>query len=194
MVSKGIDVFDYGRHILVTGSLGYPLHHHRMNAHADNADFAIVLLLFGCLRSQQFADQNKGLLPHGNQFTLHDFLYLHDVIEDTQEGSEITLDQAQSVFPDDVAGDVLANNGQITAAHLLSVFSDVVVDAVVAMTKTKEMDYEIYLKQVKANPIALAVKLADIEDNVSRLGQLTDQVTKERLTKKYQQAMDALGK
>jgi hypothetical protein len=92
-----------------------------------------------------------------------------------------------------VADDVLANNGRITAVHLLSLFSDVVVDAVVAMTKIKGMDYDTYLQQVKANPMALAVKLADIEDNVSRLGQLTDQVAKERLAQKYQLAMDALG-
>jgi len=51
----------------------------------------------------------------------------------------------------------------------------------------------LFVKQVKANEMALAVKLADIADNFSRLNQLTDLDTKKRLTEKYQKAMDLLG-
>jgi (p)ppGpp synthase/HD superfamily hydrolase len=97
----------------------------------------------------------------------HDLLsisYMHDVLED----STVTEEELRKLFP----------------SHI--------VDAVVALTKKEGQPYEEYLKKVKANEMALAVKLADVEDNVSRLDQLTDLETRERLTEKYQNALTVL--
>jgi (p)ppGpp synthase/HD superfamily hydrolase len=96
---------------------------------------------------------------------LHIVALLHDVLEDT----DITEKQLRKRFPDHV------------------------IDAVVILTKSKGQAYEDYLAQVKANAMALAVKLADIEDNESRLDQLTDVATRERLTQKYINARKALS-
>ena len=74
---------------------------------------------------------------------------LHDVIEDTD----------------------------ITAEALLELgFSKEVVDAVVLLTRSKDEDYMEYVKRLKANPIARAVKLADLSDNMdmSRIANPTE--------------------
>lgn len=87
---------------------------------------------------------------------------LHDVLEDS------------SYTPDDlrVAG-----------------ISDEVVKAVVALTHLKHELRNDYYERIKKNPLALAVKLADIEDNTDpgRLA-LLDQATRTRLEKKYAEA------
>jgi (p)ppGpp synthase/HD superfamily hydrolase len=69
-----------------------------------------------------------------------------------------------------------------------------VVDAVAALSKKPDEDVEVYLARVAANPIALAVKRADIADNMSpeRLSRL-DPETQERLRAKYQAALRVLG-
>jgi (p)ppGpp synthase/HD superfamily hydrolase len=70
---------------------------------------------------------------------------LHDVIEDTH----------------------------ITSAELVHAgFSPEVVSAAVAISKQDGEAYEDYLKRVKADPLALSVKLADIAHNMSRLDNL----------------------
>lgn len=66
---------------------------------------------------------------------------LHDILEDTSE-----------------TVDTLYEAG-ITDKEVL--------DAIVAITKTKEENYKDYLKRVKNNPLARLVKLADINDNTS---------------------------
>lgn len=66
---------------------------------------------------------------------------LHDILEDTPE----TVDSLYE------AG--------ITDKEVL--------DAIVAITKTKDETYKDYLKRVKNNPLARLVKLADINDNTS---------------------------
>lgn len=87
---------------------------------------------------------------------------LHDVLEDS------------SYTPDDlrVAG-----------------ISDEVVEAVVALTHLKHEQRNDYYERIKKNSLALAVKLADIEDNTDpeRLA-LLDQETRTRLEKKYAEA------
>lgn len=88
--------------------------------------------------------------------------------------------------------DVLEDS-EVTEEELRELFSARVVDAVVAMTKMDGQSDHDYLKQVKTNEMALAVKLVDLEDNVSRLDQLTDSVTKVRLTEKYQNALRLLA-
>lgn len=71
---------------------------------------------------------------------------LHDVVEDTDEKSPInwTIEM-------------------LTEAGFLKIHTD----AISAMTKEEGGDYEEYLKNLKANKIARAVKLEDIEDNMN---------------------------
>lgn len=62
---------------------------------------------------------------------------LHDVVEDT----DITLDDLKLEFPDDV------------------------VEAVALLTHDEAVDYFDYIQNLKKNPIARKVKLADLEHN-----------------------------
>lgn len=67
---------------------------------------------------------------------------LHDVAEDT-----------------DVALDDLEKEG----------FSQAVLEAVRLVTRTDEQNYNAYIQSIKANPIARAVKIADMIDNSNLL-------------------------
>lgn len=64
---------------------------------------------------------------------------LHDIIEDT-----------------DVTEDYLLKIG----------LSKRIVDAVVALTRSKDIDYQEYIKNLGSNPLAKEVKLADLEHNM----------------------------
>lgn len=64
---------------------------------------------------------------------------LHDIIEDT-----------------DVTEDYLLKIG----------LSKRIVDAVVALTRSKDIDYQEYIKNLSSNPLAKEVKLADLEHNM----------------------------
>lgn len=92
---------------------------------------------------------------------------LHDVVEDT----DVTLED-------------------LTAAGCPAE----VVTAVAALSKQPGEEWEAYLARVAANPIALAVKRADLADNLSpeRLERL-DAETQERLRAKYEAALRVLG-
>lgn len=90
---------------------------------------------------------------------------LHDVLEDTDcTGADLRRD-----FPSDV------------------------VDAVVAITHLPDEDRPDYYRRVRADPLALTVKLADIASNTdpSRLA-LLDEPTRTRLQEKYRRALAAL--
>ena len=91
---------------------------------------------------------------------------LHDTVEDT----DVTLDEVQAEF------------GPMIAA------------AVDAITKRTGETNEAYLDRVAANPLARAVKMADLNDNSDpvRMAQL-DRATQERLTKKYTFARSRLA-
>lgn len=69
-----------------------------------------------------------------------------------------------------------------------------VLAALEAISKQPGEDQQAYLARVAANPIALAVKRADIADNMSpdRLSRL-DRDTQERLRTKYTSALRQLG-
>ncbi len=86
---------------------------------------------------------------------------LHDVVEDT----DITLED-------------LAEKG----------FSKAVTDALALLTHDDDTDYMVYVRAIKENPIAKAVKLADLAHNsdLSRLD-VVDQKALERV-KKYTEA------
>ena len=92
---------------------------------------------------------------------------LHDIIEDTD----------------------------ITEKDLLDIgFDDDIVEAVVLLTRDKNMTYYDYIRKIKYsnNTLAYWVKMADLEDNMdlSRFENVTDK-DKERV-KRYQKAVDIL--
>jgi (p)ppGpp synthase/HD superfamily hydrolase len=91
---------------------------------------------------------------------------LHDVVEDTS----VTLADLEELG---CPAEVLA--------------------AVAAISKQPGEEQAAYLARVAANPIARAVKLADIADNMSpdRMARL-DQATQERLRAKYESALRQL--
>ena len=90
---------------------------------------------------------------------------LHDVIEDT----EYTLDDLRKFG-----------------------FAEDVLSAISLMTHADDVPYMEYVVKIKTNPIAKAVKLADLKHNsdMSRLDRIT-QIDDER-AKKYKQAIELL--
>ena len=103
-------------------------------------------------------------LMRGNEATTIVAL-LHDVVEDT----DYTLED-------------LAAEG----------FGEDILEAVALMTHEDDVPYLDYVAKLKDNPIARAVKLADLAHNsdLSRIGEVDDE-TRERL-EKYKKAMALL--
>lgn len=95
--------------------------------------------------------------------------------------SQVTGDEAKAVaWLHDVVEDTPVNFDDLRAAGL----SEAVIAGVDAITKCDDEDYETYLERVAANPLAKAVKLADLTHNMdtSRLKVITGK-TRERLEK-----------
>jgi (p)ppGpp synthase/HD superfamily hydrolase len=90
---------------------------------------------------------------------------MHDIVEDT----DITLDD-------------LRNEG----------FSEQVISAIECVTKGEEEDYDSFIERISHNPLAIQVKLADINDNMdlSRLSNVTEKDL-ERV-EKYKKAKEKL--
>ena len=90
---------------------------------------------------------------------------LHDVVED----STLTLEDLRA------AG-----------------FSDEVLDAVALLTRDKAVPYMTYIENLRQNPIATAVKLADLRHNsdLSRMDIIDDKTR--RLEEKYREAIALL--
>jgi (p)ppGpp synthase/HD superfamily hydrolase len=104
--------------------------------------------------------------------------WLHDVIEDCSEVFAGTP-------PFGITGDDLLRAGIETE----------VVDAVVLLTRAADgKGGDAYYQAIRRNPIALAVKRADIADNLDPARTLNlDPVTRERLAEKYAHALAILG-
>lgn len=95
--------------------------------------------------------------------------WLHDVVEDTS----------------------------VTVAELTGLMggydrSDLVVEAVRLLTKTKGEPNEPYYQRIKENPLARCVKLSDLADNFSRNHAITDPDTAIRMARKYSLGMEYL--
>ena len=90
--------------------------------------------------------------------------WLHDTVEDTPA----TIEQIREMFGDEIA------------------------DAVAAMTHDKSVPYMDYVRNIKKNPIARKVKMADLSHNMdlSRLANVTDEDL-ERV-EKYKKAYEIL--
>jgi (p)ppGpp synthase/HD superfamily hydrolase len=93
---------------------------------------------------------------------------LHDIIEDT----DVTLKDLKGFE-----------------------FSDEVINALQCLTRQKDEDYFNYINRIKTNPIAIKVKLADLEHNMDlrRIKNLTDEEII-KIIKKYKRAWDELKK
>ncbi|MGB3187522.1 MAG: HD domain-containing protein [Ornithinimicrobium sp.] len=92
--------------------------------------------------------------------------WLHDVVEDTT----VTLDELAQDFP------------------------PFIVAAVDAISRRIDEAPNDYYRRVRANPLARAVKLADIADNSDpRRRAALDHPTQERLNAKYKHALERLG-
>ena len=90
--------------------------------------------------------------------------------------------------------DVIEDCG-ITAEDLAAAgISDEVIAAVVLLTRTNDNGGNGYYEAIRENPIALAVKLADIADNTDpeRTVRLEPK-DRERLAEKYKTALQLLG-
>lgn len=89
---------------------------------------------------------------------------LHDVVEDT----DMTLDDLSKIFPKEVT------------------------DAIALMTHNDSVPYLDYVKEIKTNPIASKVKLADLKHNsdLTRLDTVDDKAL-ERV-EKYKKAINIL--
>ncbi len=95
---------------------------------------------------------------------------LHDVVEDT----DITLEELRGEFPDSIT------------------------DAVELLTHRDEVDYFDYIEGIRANPVAVAVKLEDLRHNMdeSRLcgsGEVSDE-KRMGWRNKYSKAYEMLTK
>ena len=85
-------------------------------------------------------------------------------------------------------------DSSVTAEELLNAgLPETVVTAVQILSKKKGQDYQTYLKTVKSNPLARAVKLADLKHNsdLSRLETITDKDLGG--LEKYKKAIDYLS-
>ena len=80
----------------------------------------------------------------------------------------------------------------ITEGLLREYFSTDIVDAVVALTKSKDEDYFAYIERLKVNSLARQVKIADILHNMdsSRLREMSDKDSKR--IEKYRKAIKML--
>ncbi|MDO4659122.1 GTP pyrophosphokinase [Streptococcus sp.] len=89
--------------------------------------------------------------------------------------------------------DVIEDSPFTAEELLLAGLPETVVVAVQILSKKKGQDYQTYLENVKSNPLARVVKLADLKHNsdLSRLNSVTDKDL-ERL-EKYKKAIDYLS-
>lgn len=103
--------------------------------------------------------------------------WLHDVVEDTDvtawdiEGALFKADDYDEM-PDNPASRVKA--------------------AVAVLTKDGQLSNEDYYNQLVVNPIARAVKIADIHDNFGRNYRIEDEATRLRMAAKYSLGIEIL--
>lgn len=92
---------------------------------------------------------------------------LHDVIEDTP----ITFEELENYFPTEI------------------------IEALRLLTHDPSVDYFEYIKQIKKNPLATKVKIADLMHNMDRSRLIDNNLNEKhfnRLYQKYQKALDIL--
>tara|TARA_R110002124_G_scaffold128157_2_gene288520 strand:+ start:5841 stop:6311 length:471 start_codon:yes stop_codon:yes gene_type:complete len=89
--------------------------------------------------------------------------------------------------------DVLEDTGYTREYLIAAGIHETTVEALVALKRVKGESYSDYITRLSKNPIAVQVKMADIEDNINvlRLGTLTDYHL--RRVRKYHEAWSRLS-
>lgn len=102
--------------------------------------------------------------------------WLHDVVEDTYKSLVM------------IEADLIMESRDFAVIKLI-------VDAVALLTKPSDgsLTNKDYYLRIKSNPLARAVKLADLQDNFRRNHLITDEAKKLRMATKYSLGMDILG-
>ena len=89
----------------------------------------------------------------GNPYILHPLHVMENV--NSKEGKIVAI-----------LHDIIEDT-DITENYLLKIgLSKRIVDAVVALTRSEDMDYQEYIKNLSSNPLAKEVKLADLDHNM----------------------------
>ena len=89
----------------------------------------------------------------GNPYILHPLHVMENV--NSKEGKIVAI-----------LHDIIEDT-DITENYLLKIgLSKRIVDAVVALTRSEDMDYQEYIKNLSSNPLAKEVKLSDLEHHV----------------------------
>lgn len=89
----------------------------------------------------------------GNPYILHPLHVMENV--NSKEGKIVAI-----------LHDIIEDT-DITENYLLKIgLSKRIVDAVVALTRSEDIDYQEYIKNLSSNPLAKEVKLADLEHNM----------------------------
>ena len=89
----------------------------------------------------------------GNPYILHPLHVMENV--NSKEGKIIAI-----------LHDIIEDT-DVTEDYLLKIgLSKRIVDAVVALTRSEDIDYQEYIKTLSSNPLAKEVKLADLEHNM----------------------------
>ena len=89
----------------------------------------------------------------GNPYILHPLHVMENV--NSKEGKIVAI-----------LHDIIEDT-DITEDYLLKIgLSKRIVDSVVALTRSEDMDYQEYIKNLSSNPLAKEVKLADLEHNM----------------------------
>lgn len=103
----------------------------------------------------------------------------------------MTTDAARIVA---VLHDVIEDSDYILDDLVAVGFSEEIVQAVEALTRQKGEPYKNYLRRIKTNPIAIAVKLADLQDNMdlTRLPTVTEKDIERQ--KKYSRSSSYIKK
>ena len=123
-------------------------------------------------------------LVHEGQIDKSGKAYIFHPIAVSQKFEMGSKESIVALFHDTV------EDGDMTIATIQHFWGKEIADAVDAITHRKGEDYMDYLARVKQNPLALAVKFADIEHNTSqeRMEKLPEK-TQKYLHKKYQKAL-----
>ena len=89
----------------------------------------------------------------GNPYILHPLHVMENV--NSKEGKIVAISH-----------DIIEDT-DVTEDYLLKIgLSKRIVDAVVALTRSEDIDYQEYIKTLSSNPLAKEVKLADLEHNM----------------------------
>lgn len=123
---------------------------------------------------------------HGEQVDKSGMPYILHLICVSQKG-ETDAEMITGVLHD------ILEDTDTTIAELMEEFGPIITEAVILLTKKPHEPNEQYYRRIRKNPLALTVKINDIEDNMDsrRLEKLPVE-EQDRLIKKYRHAVQIL--